>query len=86
MSPDTPGSEWEKSTSPELFNLEKKKARTTPEATGHDEEAIELMGEQRQRFATAVGVLLYMSGDRRDAQHFIRHTGAGKLVDTPYSN
>ena len=52
--------------------MEKKKARTTPEPTGHDEDSPELVGEQRQRFATAVGVLLYMSGDRPDAQHCIR--------------
>ena len=32
----------------------------------------ELAGEQRQRFATAVGVLLDMSADGPDAQHCIR--------------
>jgi hypothetical protein len=42
----------------ELLNLEKKKPRTTPEATGYEEGSPELAGEQRQRFATAVEVLL----------------------------
>jgi|Cyp2metagenome_2_1107375.scaffolds.fasta_scaffold896106_1 hypothetical protein len=56
----------------ELPNLEKKKPRTTPEATGYEEGSPELAGEQRQRFATAVGVLLDMSADGPDAQHCIR--------------
>ena len=56
----------------ELPNLEKKKPRTTPEATGYEEGSPELAGEQRQRFATAIGVLLYMSAGRPDAQHCIR--------------
>ena len=55
----------------ELLNLEKK-PRTTPEATGYEEDPPDLAGEQRQRFATAVGVLLCMSADRPDAQHCIR--------------
>ena len=51
--------------------MEKKEARTVPEATGHDEDSLELIDIQRPRFATAVGVpgvLLYMCGDRPDAQ------------------
>ena len=56
----------------ELLNLEKKKPRTTPEATSYEEDSPELAGEQRQRFATAVGVLLDMSADGPDAQHCIR--------------
>ena len=42
----------------ELLNLEKKKPRTTPEAASYEEDSPELAGEQRQRFATAVEVLL----------------------------
>ena len=56
----------------ELLNVEKKKPRTTQEAIGYEEDSPELAGEQRQRFATAIGVLLYMSAGRPDAQHYIR--------------
>ena len=56
----------------ELLNVEKKKPGTTQEATGYEEDSPELAGEQRQRFATAVGVLLDMSADGPDAQHCIR--------------
>ena len=56
----------------ELLNLQKTKARTTPEPAHEEHDSKELEGEKRQKFATGVGVLLYMSGDRPDAQHGIR--------------
>eukprot|EP00435_Cladocopium_sp_Y103_P065179 s658_g27.t1 len=48
------------------------KARTTPELAAEDDNTAELTGDKRSNFATAVGILLYMSGNRPDAQHCTR--------------
>eukprot|EP00435_Cladocopium_sp_Y103_P061809 s441_g23.t1 len=55
-----------------LLGLQNKKSRATPEAAHEDENATELEGDRRSNYATAVGMLLYISCDRPDAQHCIR--------------
>lgn len=63
----------------ELLGLQQKRAKATPEPVYEEDKSTELTGEERQRFAAAVGILLYMSGDRPDAQHGIREL-AGALT------
>eukprot|EP00435_Cladocopium_sp_Y103_P006763 s6863_g2.t1 len=65
-----------------LLGLEQKRDRATPETIQEEDDPPELEGEERQRFATAVGILLYMSGDRPDAQHGIRELASALTKPT----
>ena len=56
----------------QLVGLQDKKARATPELAVADGSTKELVGARRSNYATAVGILLYISPDRPDAQHCIR--------------
>ena len=56
----------------QLLGLQGKKARATPELADANGNAKELVGTRRSNYATAVGILLYISPDRPDAQHCIR--------------
>jgi len=56
----------------QLVGLQGKKARATPELAVADGSTKELVGARRSNYATAVGILLYISQDRSDAQHCIR--------------
>ena len=66
----------------ELLGLQQKKPRTTPEPAYEEDVSPELEGEERQRFATAVGILLYISSDRPDAQHGIRELASSLTKPT----
>ena len=55
----------------QILNLQNKKARATPELVIADGKDKELDGARRSNYATAVGILLYVSPDRPDAQHCI---------------
>ena len=63
----------------QLLGLQSRKARATPELAPEGESAAELEGERRSSYATAVGILLYISPHRPDAQHCIREL-ASQLV------
>ena len=55
----------------QILNLQNKKARATPELVIADGKDKELDGARRSNYATAVGILSYISPDRPDAQHCI---------------
>lgn len=56
----------------DLLGLKEKKAWSTPEPPHQEDVTSELQGEKRQKYCAAVGILLYMGGDRPDCQHSIR--------------
>eukprot|EP00435_Cladocopium_sp_Y103_P060287 s1247_g22.t1 len=65
-----------------LLGLEKKRDKATPETIQQEDDSPELQGEERQRFATAVGILLHMAADRPDAQHCIRELASALTKPT----
>eukprot|EP00435_Cladocopium_sp_Y103_P067749 s1389_g30.t1 len=66
----------------QLLGLENKRARATPEAVIEEGSSTELDEARRSNYATAVGMLLYISGDCPDAQHGIRKVASHLVKPT----
>eukprot|EP00435_Cladocopium_sp_Y103_P051699 s1657_g16.t1 len=56
-----------------LYGLESRKAKATPDMACENYESPELNEEGKHRFRSAMGTLLYLSQDRVDLQHAVRH-------------
>ena len=57
----------------ELYNLENKRAKVTPDIPKDNLESAELTELGKKRFRSAMGTLLYLSQDRVDVQHTVRN-------------
>eukprot|EP00435_Cladocopium_sp_Y103_P026822 s1787_g6.t1 len=56
-----------------LYGLQHRKAKTTPDVSGEIFDSPELDEAGQHRFRSAMGTLLYLSQDRIDLQHSVRH-------------
>eukprot|EP00435_Cladocopium_sp_Y103_P007835 s2794_g2.t1 len=56
-----------------LYGLESRKAKATPDMACENYESPELNEEGKHTFRSAMGTLLYLSRDRVDLQHAVRH-------------
>jgi len=57
----------------QLYGLQHRKPKTTPDVSGEIFESEELDEKGKRRLRSAMGTLLYLSQDRVDLQHSVRH-------------